>query len=271
MKLFLFFVPFFFFLSSPAQISAPGFEPSNETYVSTWVYEAAEGLSISAQQVDVHSGTFALRVRSTVPQWQRITPFSQRCTIAGGQAKRFHLSAWIKADDINGHAGIWCKVYDAQGKQLNSIISSTQNTHIDRNSNWKHSEIVLLVPPEAQSMKIGGYITGAGNYWFDDFEWKEAPPGKRRVSKKAGKYIAQAIRHVQSNSIYKDSIDWKSFTPEVMRMAAGIKTIEEAHLAVDYVMGRLGRYGDEHSRLQRPNLKRRNKRKAAAPCPPGKC
>jgi erythromycin esterase len=80
------------------------------------------------------------------------------------------VSAYIKTEVVeNGNAALWCSEWDgiSQGaiKYANSIEQGGNGT-----SGWKKYSIELSIDTTASQITFGGYLTGKGTAWFDNFE-----------------------------------------------------------------------------------------------------
>ncbi|UOB11437.1 hypothetical protein MQE23_21230 [Streptomyces sp. HP-A2021] len=82
------------------------------------------------------------------------------------------LSAMLKTRDVANWAGLWLRVDDA----LHNVLAF-DNTADSRSSSgtqsWAHRDVVLDVPREGATIRIGFILTGEGRVWCDDVKFEE--------------------------------------------------------------------------------------------------
>ncbi|MFI8833132.1 hypothetical protein ACIGPN_19170 [Streptomyces afghaniensis] len=88
------------------------------------------------------------------------------------RGKRMRLSAMLKTRDVANWAGLWLRVDDA----LHNVLAF-DNTADSRSSSgtqsWAHRDVVLDVPREGATIRIGFILTGEGRVWCDDVKFEE--------------------------------------------------------------------------------------------------
>jgi beta-lactamase regulating signal transducer with metallopeptidase domain len=81
---------------------------------------------------------------------------------------RVRMSAYIKAEDVQGWAGMWMRV-DGKSPQTSALtFDNMQNRPITGTTDWEEYVIVLDVPEEAQNIAFGVLIRETGKVWVDD-------------------------------------------------------------------------------------------------------
>jgi hypothetical protein len=87
--------------------------------------------------------------------------------------KRVRFSAWAKAEDVTGWAGLWMRV-DGTGNKMLSF-DNMQGRPIKGTQPWTRHEIVLDVPDGAQALAFGVLLAGQGAVWIDDLAFEVVP------------------------------------------------------------------------------------------------
>lgn len=83
------------------------------------------------------------------------------------RGQRIRLFGYLKADQIDGWAGLWMRVDDENGERLS--LDNMQNRPIKGTTDWKRYEVVLDVPPNSVAVAFGFFLAGKGQVWADDF------------------------------------------------------------------------------------------------------
>ena len=99
----------------------------------------------------------------------------QVCDAGEYRGKRLKLSAWTKAKDVVGWAGVWMRVDGPERKSNSSSYLSFDNMQdrpITGTSDWTKHEIVLDVPDESTDIAFGVLLDGTGKVWMDDFQFE---------------------------------------------------------------------------------------------------
>lgn len=85
--------------------------------------------------------------------------------------KRVRFSAFVKALDVEGWAGLWLRL---DGKfSVTLKLDNMQNRPIKGTANWNLYSCVLDVPEETELINIGILLTGKGRVWLDDVSFQE--------------------------------------------------------------------------------------------------
>jgi len=85
--------------------------------------------------------------------------------------KRVRMSAFVKAEKIEGWAGLWMRV-DGEGKDNISLsFDNMQSRPIKGTRDWEEYQIVLDVPDQSKSITFGILLDGSGQAWLDDFKF----------------------------------------------------------------------------------------------------
>jgi C-terminal processing protease CtpA/Prc len=115
---------------------------------------------------------------------------------------------------------------------------------------WQRFSIDLMVPPRADSVAIGLYVTGTIDAWFDDMRvttWGEedlSPPAPE-----VARYTEEVLDLMENRSVRREAIDWSRLRDEVQRMLLGAKTTADAYPAITFAVRLLD---DDHSAFITP-------------------
>jgi hypothetical protein len=83
--------------------------------------------------------------------------------------KRLRYSALVKAEDIEGWAGLWLRVDGSQKQML--AFDNMQNRPIKGTADWQRYEVVLDVPQESINIAFGILLHGIGQVWISDIQF----------------------------------------------------------------------------------------------------
>lgn len=81
---------------------------------------------------------------------------------------RVRMSAHIKAENVQGWAGMWMRVDGISEDYRPLAFDNMQNRPIMGTTDWEEYEIVLDVPEGAIGIAHGVLIAGPGKVWFDE-------------------------------------------------------------------------------------------------------
>jgi len=86
--------------------------------------------------------------------------------------KRVRMTAFVKADRIEGWAGLWMRV-DGVGAENHALsFDNMQKRPIKGTLGWKKYHIVLDVPENSTTITFGILLSGAGHVWLDEFKFE---------------------------------------------------------------------------------------------------
>lgn len=114
-----------------------------------------------------HSGSGSALIRSAKRLPAGHAAITQTVGVSPYRGKRVRLSAYIKAERVTGHAGLWMLV-DGAGYSLD--FDNMANRPIKGTADWQRYEVVLDVPEESFSLVFGSLLHGEGQVWADDFK-----------------------------------------------------------------------------------------------------
>jgi len=85
------------------------------------------------------------------------------------QGKRVRLSAWVKAESIEGWAGLWMRVDDDDADR-SIAFDNMEDRAVRGTRDWRRYEVVVDVAPEGDRVSYGILLSGKGTAWVDDFQ-----------------------------------------------------------------------------------------------------
>jgi hypothetical protein len=85
------------------------------------------------------------------------------------RGKRVRMSAYVKAEKVEGWAGLWMRVDGPEGKML--AFDNMHNRPIKGTAEWTKYDIVLDVPATSLNIAFGLLMAGEGQTWIDDIQF----------------------------------------------------------------------------------------------------
>lgn len=159
-----------------------------------------------------HSGKRCLKTwvaPDAEPTW--IATRQANIRIIGGA--RYVMSAWVKAENVEGYAGWYIHV----GNEQNFMLISPMLTAGEGTFDWKQVQAEFTAPPEADRADLGTVLRGAGTAWFDDVAL-ECLEGEVPLSAWAGQPEWLALREVGEDAGWwsgppGEDLSWEYRTP----------------------------------------------------------
>ncbi|MHC5249966.1 helix-turn-helix transcriptional regulator [Enterococcus sp. LJL90] len=145
------------------------------TEISGWLFSgsASEKYQLELDQQTFHSGTQAALLKSTADTFEQpdFATILQQFTPENYLGKRVKFSAFIKADEVVGWAGLWMRM---DGGFTDTILKfdNMQNRPIQGTRDWNYYFTVLDVPVETTIINIGILLQGAGKIWVDSAKFE---------------------------------------------------------------------------------------------------
>ncbi|MCC2256195.1 AraC family transcriptional regulator [Ruminococcus sp. CLA-AA-H200] len=120
-----------------------------------------------------HVGTRSAFIRSTADEYEADEYYTVMQQFAAERflGKRVRFAAFVKAQDVEGWAGLWMRL---DGKfNVTLKLDNMQNRPIRGTSEWNLYSCVLDVPPETEVINIGILLSGKGCVWMDNTSFQE--------------------------------------------------------------------------------------------------
>ena len=159
-------------------IQNPGFETPRDTLRTMpagWRVAKTGGTIVTLDSTVAQSGIRSLKITRTADSPEDFTGFSQTCSVALTQTATIHLRAKVKTEAAD-EVSLWCQVWGDNDKQMLDFANSAmQNTGLSGTAGWRELDLVLTVTPETRRFVFGGFLSGQGQAWFDDFRFEVTP------------------------------------------------------------------------------------------------
>lgn len=235
-----------FWFTSFSQILNPSFEDN----LSLWNFKETNHFNFSIDSSQKNSAIKSLKIIGNKTAPTDYMPFSQSVLISVNHLQTIKITAYIKTENLKGNAALWCQVWDKNEKRVGFQNSELQNLFIKGTTDWQKYNLNISIDSSSEKLILGGYLSGNGTAWFDDLAI-EYPIGKDSLtSPEVKKFITDFNNIIKNNSIYSDSLDWKSINKNIDNLSAGLKTVDEARVITSYMIDQLRKVGDNHSFLQ---------------------
>ncbi len=88
------------------------------------------------------------------------------------RGKKVRLRAELRAGRIDGWAGLWVRIDDAQGEAL--AFDNMQNRALRGTGSFEWHSVVLDVPPTAERITLGILLRGPGAVFIRELDFEEA-------------------------------------------------------------------------------------------------
>jgi len=85
------------------------------------------------------------------------------------RGKRVRMSAWMKSKNVDS-ANLWMRL-DAERRT--SGFDNMRDRSVKGTTGWKKYEVVLDVTEDTLYIAFGGFVSGKGEAWIDDFIFEE--------------------------------------------------------------------------------------------------
>lgn len=153
---------------NPTLVKNSDFEDVSGNHFNGWAFQDSEGVSTVADHAVVHGGKTSLRMENVAQNPGQHCRIMQ--TIALQPHRQYHVSFWVKTQELAGGFSPEVKVLAADGQ--NSI--SFQTFHCDATQDWKHYDLAF----NSRDNVTGGLYLGTwggttGKMWWDDFQIEE--------------------------------------------------------------------------------------------------
>lgn len=174
---------FFVYFDNPEAIEVPDYFSAKPCPINCGV-EKGEGETPSGWQHDAsgpdrraywsnenpHSGAKCLAIEvqpGSKPSWIA----TRQTGVAVVPGVRYRFRAWVRAENVEGYAGWYIHVGNAENPMMIApTISGGGGTY-----DWKQVEAEFTAPEGATTASLGTVLWGTGRAWFDDVEWEMDP------------------------------------------------------------------------------------------------
>ncbi|MCA9263827.1 MAG: DUF4091 domain-containing protein [Planctomycetales bacterium] len=154
------------FLPYQAGITNGGFEQSQNRRPAGWDFDAGDSMHRASWSDErPHYGGHCLKTvvsPGATPTWIGVR--QRHIYVTPGASYR--LTAWVRADQVQGWAGWFVHAGNqSQPQLLNRSLDAG-----DGSFDWQRVSTTLTVPAEADQLTIGTVLRGTGTAWYDDVQ-----------------------------------------------------------------------------------------------------
>ena len=165
------------------------------------------------------------------------------------------ISSLVKSQEIIGRgAGLNIGLYDSEGNMVGykDMGAYYSIAWITGTNTWDRRSISIVCPRETRLIKVGMILYGQGKAWFSDFQAELIPLKGRNPSALATRYVSAACDTIKMHSLVRDSIDIGQLRQTALQVAGPAIKTADCYLAIEYLLGSLITYGDDHSFFMTP-------------------
>ncbi|NVO30635.1 S41 family peptidase [Hymenobacter lapidiphilus] len=145
-----------------------------------WWVPADNGYTVTADSVNPHQGRYALRLQSTGEVNTKAFGVASIKLPVAFRGETVTLSGFLKTENVqNGYAGLWLR---EDGSSSTLALDNMSKQNVRGTTSWQPYSITLPLEKGAESLVIGGLLTGTGTAWLDGLKltvdgkpWEQAP------------------------------------------------------------------------------------------------
>ncbi len=145
-----------------ADLTNRGFELGDEGPAGWTPRSADQQHRLAWVQTDPHGGQRCVRAeaaKGAEPTWLQFSQSGIRvCPNA-----RYRLTAWVRAEDVEGKAGWYIHVNGIKPMLVNRVANAGGGTY-----GWRRVTIEFDTPPGSSNVSLGTVLYGTGRAWYDD-------------------------------------------------------------------------------------------------------
>lgn len=128
-----------------------------------------EEYEVTTDRTVVHHGRASGRLRSKTGNSLGFVTLMQMFKAQEYRSKRLRCTAFVKADQVSGWAGLWMRIDHENGDMLR--FDNMGNRPIKGTMDWNQYEVILDVPAESGAIAFGVLLHGGGSVWADGFRF----------------------------------------------------------------------------------------------------
>ena len=221
---------------NPTRVANGDFEDVTGDHFHGWSFQDSEGVTTFADHAVTHGGRTALRMENPGKNDGRHCRIMQ--TVALQPHRQYHVSFWVKTQDMAGEFAPEVKLLTADG----SSGISYQTFHCDATQDWKHYDLAFNSLDNTKGLLYLGTWGGTtGKVWWDDFHIDEV--GLVNVMRRPGCPVT--VRG-EDGTAYEEGRDYSKIVdpllhpwaayhdPPTIHLLAGSRIKEGRRLRVSY-------------------------------------
>jgi hypothetical protein len=152
------------FVAYPPRADAPRFEARPGAPGWSLVGPDAPSYALTRDLRERHGGAASAVLSSKTAAPEGAGVVEQAFDARPWRGRKARFSAFIKTDDVRGWAGLWMRVDRTRGR---APFDNMQARPLRGSSAWTEHAVVLEVPDDATSIRLGLLQDGAGRTWID--------------------------------------------------------------------------------------------------------
>lgn len=166
------------FLQAQAELANGDMETGSGDAPAGWVHDPGDAQSSAAWSSErPQSGQRCLKTvvaPGAEPSW--IATRQRNIAVIGGA--RYRVTAWVRAENVQGYAGWYLHLGNSQNPMLQSPMLPAGEGTFD----WKQVSLEITVPDGADRLSLGTVLRGTGTAWFDNVRLQRLSEGAVQVS-----------------------------------------------------------------------------------------
>ncbi|WP_173021618.1 S41 family peptidase [Lewinella sp. W8] len=162
----------------------------------------------------------------------------QELAASGEVLLKYDITARLRTRGVEGDGA---QIY-AYGKSSGSVLGYVQSESLRGDNDWTEVSLSLVTDSRMDSIRIGCYLGGTGEAWFDDLTFTRGEFSKQRMSKTARKYLREFFATVEPIALDRDEKPWKELKSVARMLASGAQTTADVYPAMRYTLGRINKH-----------------------------
>ncbi len=158
-----------------SHLNSGGMKMENSTEIKHWIITgtAPDKYETGIDHKIFNMGTGSASIQSVAGEYspEEYATIMQQFSAYLYVGKRVRFSAFVKAQDVQGWAGLWMRLDGRFSVTLK--LDNMQNRPIKGTSEWNLYSCVLDVPSETEIINIGVLLSGKGHIWMDNVSFQE--------------------------------------------------------------------------------------------------
>ena len=192
---------------NPTQVVNSDFENVTGNHFQGWSFQDSEGVTTFADHDVVHSGKTSLRMENPGKNDGQHCRIMQ--TISLQPHRQYHISFWVKTQDLAGGFAPEVKLLDAEGQGI-----SYQTFHCEATQDWKHYDLGFNSLDNVKgSLYLGTWGGMTGKVWWDDFRIDEV--GLVNVLRRPGCPVT--VRADDGRATYEEGRDYQKIVDPLLQ------------------------------------------------------
>lgn len=176
--------------------------------------------------------------------------FYQSIPFQSNSLRKFRISGAIKIRNINEHhAAIFARSTDSSGNVICYQNMRMQSSDLSGSHDWKIYQGDFYVTPNVTKIKVGGFVWGPGEAWFDDIKIEEVPLNIGTLNPKIGQYIDEYFEVIKSKSVIRDPSYINQLMINAKALCGETEDMDECHFILKNITLNLN---DGHSFFSTP-------------------